>query len=176
MSFTKSVWGIFIELRLRLNPPLFSNRLYHLNRLTTVDMKIEIKRLAADFHMEARNETGNRIEMDSSADGTSQGMSPMQLLLAAIGGCSSIDIISILKKQRQPLVDIAMSVEGKRRETPPKVFEEIHVHYTLWGDVEADKVKRAIELSLEKYCSVSQMLEKTATLTYTFSIEPQPLA
>ncbi len=134
-------------------------------------MKVITKRLEAPFYFEAQNETGNKVFMDSSKDGKAKGMSPMQLLLAGIGGCSSIDIVSILEKQRQPLEDIQVSAEAQRAQGQPAVFTKIHLHYVLKGDLEEDKVKRAIDLSLDTYCSVSKMLDKTAKITYTFIIE-----
>lgn len=134
-------------------------------------MKVITKRLEAPFHFEAQNETGNAVSMDSSKDGKSKGMSPMQLLLAGIGGCSSIDIVSILEKQRQPLEDIQVSAEAERAEGQPAVFTKIHLHYVLKGNLDEDKVKRAIDLSLDTYCSVSKMLDKTAKISYTFVIE-----
>jgi len=134
-------------------------------------MKIQIKRLNDEFLMEAQNETQNTIRIDSSTDGNPQGMSPMQLLLAGIGGCSTIDIISILKKQRQDFQDIQVSIEGNRVDDVPKVFNKIHLHYTVIGNLEADKVQKAIDLSLEKYCSVSKMLERTAQISYSFNIQ-----
>ena len=79
-------------------------------------IKIEIDRLNDGFHMAARNEQGNTVHMDASPDmgGTNEGMRPMQMLLAAMGGCSSIDIINILKKQRQDLKDLKVTVTGER--------------------------------------------------------------
>jgi putative redox protein len=133
-------------------------------------MKIEIKRIQEHFLMQAENETHQTILMDSS-QGTPQGMSPMELLLAGIGGCSTIDIISILQKQRQELQDIRITVEGNRADSIPKVFTKINLHYTLIGNLDTEKVQKAIDLSLEKYCSVSRMLEKTAEITYSFQIQ-----
>ena len=134
-------------------------------------MQIHIKRLDENFLMEAKNEHQNTILIDSSAGETPKGMSPMQLLLAGIGACSTIDIISILKKQRQNANSIEIIVNGDRVETIPKVFDKIHIHYILEGDLEEEKVKKAIDLSLEKYCSVSKMLEKTAQIDYTFEVK-----
>lgn len=134
-------------------------------------MKIEIKR-TDDLHgMEAKNQNQNTIRMDSSVAGQQQGMSPMELLLAAIGGCSTIDIIDILKKQKQEVLDLKIEIEGLRSDTIPKVFTKIEIRYTFKGDLQTEKVKRAIELSVEKYCSVSKMLEKTAEITYSYHIE-----
>ncbi|WP_276373852.1 OsmC family protein [Chryseolinea sp. H1M3-3] len=138
-------------------------------------MKIELNRLNDGYHLEAINEQGRTIHMDASPDigGTNQGMRPMQLLLAAMGGCSTIDIISILKKQKQPLRDIKITVTGEReKEAVPSLFVEVHVHFRLYGDLDSDKVKRAVTLSVEKYCSVAKTLEHKAKITHSFEILP----
>lgn len=136
-------------------------------------IKIELKRLDDAFHMEAANEQGNVVHMDASPDigGGNQGMRPMQMLLAAAAGCSSIDIINILKKQKQPLKDIKVTITGEReKDAVPSLFTNIHAHYKLFGNLDEDKVKKAVDLSLEKYCSVTKTLERTATVTYSFEI------
>ncbi len=137
-------------------------------------MKISIQRLAAPYFMEASNEAGHTLRMDSGADSNpAQAMTPMQLLLAGIGGCSTVDIVLILQKQRQNVADIQVVVEGERaKDQTPAVFTDIQLHYTLFGDnLEEEKVRRAIDLSVEKYCSVAKMLEKTAKITYSFEIK-----
>jgi putative redox protein len=137
-------------------------------------MKIEIQRKDGLYHMQARNDTGNTIEMDGSPaiGGTNQGFRPMQLLLAAVGGCSTIDIVNILNKQKQLVEDIHITVDGEREpNVEPSLFKDIHVHFTLKGDLSDEKVKRAVELSMGKYCSVAKTLEKTAKITYSYSIE-----
>jgi putative redox protein len=136
-------------------------------------IKIELKRLDDAFHMEAANEQGKTVHIDASPDigGSNQGMRPMQMLLAAAGGCSAIDIINILKKQKQPLKDIKISVTGEREEgAVPALFTDIHAHYKLYGDLDDEKVKKAVSLSLEKYCSVTKTLEKSAKVTYSYEI------
>ncbi|NOT73332.1 MAG: OsmC family protein [Cyclobacteriaceae bacterium] len=136
-------------------------------------MKIEINRLNDGFWMEAVNENGNKIHIDASPEvgGTDRGFRPMQMLLAALGGCSSIDIISILKKQKQPLEDIKITITGNRqKDVVPSLFTEAHVHFTLYGNLDEDKVKKAVVLSVEKYCSVAKTLEKTATITHSLEI------
>ena len=136
-------------------------------------MKIEINRLNDGYWLEAVNEGGNKMHMDASPDigGTDHGFRPMQLLLTALGGCSAIDLISILKKQKQKLRDIAITVTGEReKEAVPSLFSKVHVHFSLYGNLEEDKVKKAVSLSVEKYCSVARMLEKTATVTHSFEI------
>jgi putative redox protein len=138
-------------------------------------IRIELNRLNDAFHFAAANESGNTVHIDASPDigGTNQGMRPMQMLLAAMGGCSAIDIITILKKQKQDLKDLKITVTGEREKNAvPSLFETVHAHYRFYGNVDKDKAERAIFLSVEKYCSVSKTLEKTATITYTFEIIP----
>jgi putative redox protein len=136
-------------------------------------MKIVLKRLNDACHLEARNEEGNSVDIDGSPSvgGENKGFRPMQLLAAGAGGCSSIDIISILKKQRQDLKDIEVIVDAEREEgKTPSLFRTIHIHYILTGILNEEKVKGAINLSLQKYCSVVKTLEKTATITSSYEI------
>jgi putative redox protein len=136
-------------------------------------VKIDINRLNDGFHMEAVNEQGNTVHMDASPDvgGTNKGMRPMQMLLAAMGGCSSIDVINILKKQRQDLKDIKVTVTGEReKDAVPSLYTDVHAHFRLYGNLDADKAEKAIALSVEKYCSVAKTLEKNAKITYSFEI------
>jgi len=132
-------------------------------------MKVELKRLDDAFHFEARNEEGNTMQFDASPalGGSNKAVRPMQSLLMALGGCSAIDVVSILKKQRQPLDDLGIEIDGQREQgKEPSLFEKIHVVFRLKGNVEAEKAQRAVDLSMEKYCSVAKTLEKTATITY----------
>lgn len=136
-------------------------------------MKIELTRLDDAFHLEATNEQGVKMHTDASPDigGGNKGMRPMQLLLVAVASCSTIDIINILKKQKQPLKDIHITVDGEREsDKVPSLFTDIHIHYKLVGDLSEEKAKRAIALSMDKYCSVSKTLEATAKITTSFEI------
>jgi len=136
-------------------------------------IKIELNRLNDAFHMEARNEQGNTVQLDSSPEsgGSNLGMRPMQMLLAAMGGCSAIDVVSILKKQRQELRDIKITVTGEReKDATPSLYTEVHAHFKLFGDLDPDKAEKAVALSIEKYCSVAKTLEKTAKVTHSFEI------
>jgi putative redox protein len=138
-------------------------------------VKIEINRLNDNFHMEAVNEQGAKVQMDASPDvgGENLGMRPMQMLLAAMGGCSSIDVINILKKQKQPLRDIKVTVTGEReKDVVPAVYTEVHAHFKLYGDLDKEKVARAVNLGVEKYCSVAKTLEANAKITYSIEILP----
>lgn len=141
------------------------------------NMKITLQRIDDAFQMLARNESGNLVVMDGSpaVGGSNQGMRPMQAVIAALGGCSSIDVISILNKQRQPLDDIQITIEAEREaDAVPALFTTIHVHYKLFGAIKAAKAEQAVSLSMEKYCSVTKILEKTAKVTWSYEvIEPK---
>ena len=135
-------------------------------------IKIEINRLEG-FHLEAQNESGNTVHMDASPDigGTNKGMRPMQLLLAALGGCSGVDVINILKKQKQELKDFKITVTGERQPNAvPSVYTEAHVHFRLFGNLDKDKVVKAVSLAVDKYCSVAKTLESNARITHSFEI------
>jgi putative redox protein len=138
--------------------------------------KIELNRLNDAFHFAAANDDGNTVHLDASTDigGAHQGMRPMQMMLAAMGGCSAIDIINILRKQRQDLQDMKITVTGERqKEVVPALYETVHAHYRFFGNLDRDKVEKAINLSIEKYCSVSRTMEKAgAKITYSFEIIP----
>ena len=129
-------------------------------------MKVKLERLNKGSHFKATNEDGHSLEL--SGEGNAVG--PMQAVLMAAAGCSTIDIVMILEKMRQPLEDINVEVEGTRREEIPRVYTDIHLHYILKGDLKEKKVQQAINSSLEKYCSVSLMLEKAAKITSSYEI------
>ncbi len=136
-------------------------------------MQIKLKRIDDAYHMRAVNEDGNAIDTDGSLKigGNNKGMRPMQLLLAAVGSCSAIDIVTFLKKQRQDLQDFRISVGGAReKDAVPALYTDIHLHFELTGDLSVKKVERALSLSMEKYCSVAKTLEKTANITYDYKI------
>jgi putative redox protein len=136
-------------------------------------MKIEIKRLNDGFNLEAANEEGNTIRFDAAPEigGTGKGMRPMQALLSALGGCSSIDVIAILKKQRQPLKDIRITVTGEReKDVVPSVFREAHIHFQLFGNIDESQAQKAVTLAVEKYCSVGKTMESSARITHSFEI------
>ena len=136
-------------------------------------MKISIKRINNDFKMEALNQEGNKLMMDASEEigGQNSGFRPMQLLLAAVGGCSAIDIINILKKQKQIIEHFDVEVEGEREKIEDySLFKTICLHFKVKGNVDYDRVEKAIQLSLNKYCSVSKTLEPTATITYKLTL------
>lgn len=124
--------------------------------MTTINMR----QLDGAFHFESSNEEGLSVRTDANPDigGGGAAMRPMELVLSAVASCSSIDIVLLLKKQRQAITDLKVRVSGERAEEHPRVFTSISVHYELAGPQDARKVERAIRLSLEKLCSVSMML------------------
>ena len=114
--------------------------------------------------------------MDTSPEegGSGQGVGPMQAVAMALGGCSGIDIVLVLKKQRQNLqkFDTVITYERAEHETP-SLFTKIHVCFKFEGDLDPDKVRRAVDLSINKYCSVARILEKTAQITVNWSINDE---
>jgi len=136
-------------------------------------LKISLKRIDSPFHFEAVNETGNNVSIDASPTigGAGLGARPMELLLMGLGSCSGIDIISILNKQRQNVSDFQVQIEAERESgKTANLFTKIHLHFDVFGEVEQEKLKNAIHLSLDKYCSVAKILEKSAEINHSFSI------
>jgi putative redox protein len=116
-----------------------------------------------------RGTNGNYDVTIASSD-DQEGISPMEMAALSVVGCSSIDILMILEKQQQEIEDFHAEVDAERADEPPRVFTALHLHYAFDGNVEPDKVRRAINLSLDKYCSVSNMVDQTAAITYDFSV------
>ena len=113
------------------------------------------------------------MDMDNAGgtDEAPKGVGPMESLLAALGGCSGIDIVLILKKMKQEITSFSMEIDGDRVKEPDHSYwKTMHAHYQFQGDLDPKKVRRAIDLSLEKYCSVAKTLEKVSEITYSFSI------
>lgn len=132
-------------------------------------MKITLNRVNDNYHFQLKNERGHIVDIDNRFEfgGDDLGASPMELILMAVGGCSSIDVISILKKQRQEITSFKVEVEGERVQiVEAKPFKEITVVFLLEGKIDSEKAFRAVELSFDKYCSVSKTLEPTATIKY----------
>ncbi len=135
-------------------------------------MKCRIKWLD---HMSFVGESGSghSVVMDGAPDagGRNLGVRPLEMLLLGLGGCTAFDVVSILHKSRQQLVDCEVEIEAERAESIPKVFTKIHLHFIVSGrDLDQGKVAKAIDLSADKYCSASRMLEKTAAITHDFEI------
>ena len=138
-------------------------------------MKIHLKRINKDYRFETTNERGDVVYLDNKSVENPQGASPMDLLLRGLAGCSSIDVVMILKKQKIELDDLEVEVEGFREGGVPNVFKGMHLHFILKGDAPAAKAIRAVGLSMEKYCSVSKMLEKAAEITYSITLNGEKI-
>ncbi|NVJ60692.1 MAG: OsmC family protein [Gammaproteobacteria bacterium] len=119
------------------------------------------------LNFESEMESGRKMQLS----GEGEYMSPMELVLQAVGGCSSIDVVMILQKARQTITGCECQLTAERAETDPKVFTKINAHYVVTGtDLAEKQVARACELSMEKYCSVSLMLKGKVDITYSFEV------
>src|SRR5436190_21646128 len=124
---------------------------------------VELSRVQDDYGFEATDTYGHKVRMDTSPEsgGHNFGVRPMQMLLMGLAGCSAIDVIAILKKQRQDVKDYKMVVNGDREaNVEPSLWQNLNVEFHLYGDIDPDKAAKAVDLSLGKYCSVAATLEK----------------
>lgn len=141
-------------------------------------MKVALERINNDYLFEVSNDNGHRVFLDNKTktEGSVKGISPMELLLMGLAGCSSIDVVAILQKQKINPTSLKMEVEGHRPEgVIPRLFHEIQVNVYLEGDFSPEKALRAVALSFEKYCSVSKTLEHTANITHTVYLNGKKL-
>lgn len=128
--------------------------------------EVNLKRVQGDFGFEGTDARGHTVRMDTSDEtgGSNFGIRPMQMLLMGIGGCSAIDIVMILKKQRQEVKDFSISISGDREKgKEPSLWENVKVMFTLTGSIDKEKAERACELSMNKYCSVAETLRRGGT-------------
>ena len=119
--------------------------------------------------------SGHGVVIDGPPDigGRNLGARPMELVLLGVGSCSAMDVIHILRKARQAVSDCVVELKARRAESDPKVFTDIHMHFIVTGtDLQEAQVKRAVELSAEKYCSASIMLKATVNITHGYEIVP----
>lgn len=139
-------------------------------------MKITLKRMDDGFNMEAVDEMGHQVRMDTSAEqgGKNNGVRPMQMLIMGLGGCTAIDVIMILKKQRQDIQDFGISIEADREEgKEPSLWSNAHLVFSFKGNIDAGKAERAVELSMQKYCSVAETLRRSGTrITWEVAVRP----
>lgn len=121
---------------------------------------------------EAATESGHTVALDSRPElgGQNRGPRPSELVLAGLGGCTGIDVVSILGKMRQKLTRLEVEVTGQERSDYPQSFEVINVRYRLWGDLDRNRVDRAIRLSRDRYCVVAHLVGGRARLVYSFRI------
>ena len=118
-----------------------------------------------DGKFDATTASGHTVRVEGGNKETGPG--PMELVLVALGSCSAVTVVAFLDKMRQPYTSLDVEVSGERAEHAPKVYTNIHIRYRVGGDVDPDRVKRAIELTETKYCSVYTMLDKIAEMTHT---------
>jgi putative redox protein len=138
-------------------------------------MKVTLNRVDDAFHFEANGNSAVKVHIDAAENigGHNAGARPMELLLMGLGGCLSIDVILILKKQRQEPRDIKLIVSSERKKiegTEMSPFTDINVHFELYGDLDSKKVKKALELSMEKYCSATAQFAGSAVITHSFEL------
>jgi Predicted redox protein, regulator of disulfide bond formation len=132
-----------------------------------------IVRWVNDMTMVGESASGHAIVMDGpkEAGGNNLGIRPMEMLLLGMGGCTTIDVMSMLKKMREEVRDCRAEISAERADDHPKVFTKIHIHFVVEGvNLDEKKVGKAIGLSADKYCSASIMLGKTAAITHDFEI------
>ena len=129
-------------------------------------MKIKLESTHGSLNFKGTNDRGQSLQFS----GEKEAVSPMESVLMAAAACSSIDVEIFLNKMRQPLDRIEVEVDSKRVDAVPAVFESIHLHYRIYGNVKEDKAKKAVEMSMEKYCSVSIMLQKSVTMSHSFEV------
>lgn len=130
-------------------------------------MKIRLNRINDDFLFECTNSAGNSILLDNTSQPDAKGVSPMESVLMAVAGCSGIDVVAILKKQRQNISKFSAEVEGERVPVDEaKPFKTMKVTFFIEGEVEPKKALKAAELSFGKYCSVSKTLEPNVEVSY----------
>jgi putative redox protein len=140
--------------------------------------KILLERKKGAFGFDVKDELGHLLQTDSSREngGDDYGFRPMQLLLAALGSCSAIDMVAILSKQRQEISDMVIEIEGEReKDVIPSLWKTIMVVYNLKGNIDAEKAEKAATLSMEKYCSVAETLRRGGTsITWRVNVETTP--
>ena len=136
-------------------------------------MEINLIRKSGKFNFEAENENGFTVNLDAkpAVGGEGQGFRPMEMLLVGLGGCSGIDIVNVLTKQKEPLNDIKIKINATRKdEEMPPIFDVIDINFELFGNLNIGKVERAIQMTFDKYCSVSNILGRSAKINFTYTI------
>ena len=140
-----------------------------------MSIKKAVLRQVRGITLAAKSDSNHWVMMDGkdAAGGAGAASSPKELLLMALGGCTSMDVIPILKKKQAHLAGYEVSLTGTAREEHPQVFTEIHIEYVLYGDnIAGSDVEHAIEISTTKYCSVSAMLRESVKITHSYLIKP----
>jgi putative redox protein len=138
-------------------------------------MKITLRRVNEQVHLVGENDEGNTVHIDGAEKigGEGAGFRPMQLLLAALGSCATMDLVPILAKKRQNLEDLAIEVTGEREgDGVPSPFRSIHLHFRLVGSIDPKQAERSVELAVEKYCSVAETLKPGVEITHSYELVP----
>lgn len=136
-------------------------------------MEINLIRKSGKFNFEAENSGGHTVELDAKPEigGEGKGFRPMEMLLIGLGGCSGIDMVNVLNKQKEPLDDVKIKIKATRKtEEMPPIFDVIDIHFELYGALNVQKVERALALTFDKYCSVSNILGRSATINFSYTI------
>jgi putative redox protein len=136
-------------------------------------MKIFLKRVNDAVRFEASNERGHTLQIEGSPNigGEDKAPSPTELLLMSQAACTAIDVVELLKKMRQKLIHMELETEGIRAQDQiPSIFTHIHLRYILYGQIQPAKAEKAISMSIEKYCTVSKMIDQVAKITHSFAI------
>jgi putative redox protein len=138
-------------------------------------MQVELVRIDDAFHFEAQGMSGVPVQIDAAEDigGHNSGARPMELLLMGLGGCTAIDVLLIMKKQRQIVEDLKISVSGEREKiegTQMTPFRKINIHFKFKGNIQEEKATKAIEMSMEKYCSATAQFSSSAEITHSFEV------
>jgi putative redox protein len=138
-------------------------------------LKTQIKWMQ-DVSFKGKSESGHEVILDGPEElgGKGLGMRPMEMMLIGMGGCTSFDVVTILKRSRQQITGCIAEIEAVRADAIPKVFTSIHIHFLIKGiDLQKKAVERAVELSANKYCSASIMLGKSVKITHDFIISEE---
>ncbi len=129
-------------------------------------MKVFVESTYGDMNFKGTNERGQSLQFS----GNKEAVGPMESVLMAAAACSSIDVEMILKKMRQEFKSVLVEIEGIRADAVPHVFTKIHMHYIINGDVKLEKAQKAVDMSMEQYCSVSIMLAKSVEITHSVEV------
>ena len=136
-------------------------------------MEINLVRKNNKFNFEATGPEGHIVNIDANPQigGEGKGFRPMEMLLIGLGGCSGIDMVNVLDKQKEPLKDISIKITATRKtDEVPAIFESVNVHFDLYGQLNLQKVERALSLTFEKYCSVANIIGRSATITFSYAV------
>jgi putative redox protein len=135
-------------------------------------MKVELRRVNDAVHFEGSNDDGNTVHIDgaSKVGGEGLGFRPMQLALAALASCASMDVVPILEKQRQRLADMRVTATGKRADGTPSPFTEINLHFDFYGEVSRSAAERAVDLAVNSYCSVGATFSDEVSISWSLDI------